>query len=73
MTTFRNERAKSVPATPEAETFPGKPVYIRLMDVSGRSLWAVFSDDGEHLGLAPSRAVAFAAAIQNDMQPQSVH
>lgn len=73
MTTSRNERARTVPTTPEAGTFPRKPVYIRSMDVSGRSLWAVFSDDGEHLGLAPSRAVAFAAAVQNNMQPQSVH
>ena len=70
-----NDRHNKKPpaGSPETGIFPGKPVYVRSVEVSGRPLWAVFSDEGEHLGLATSRAVAFAAAVQNDLQPQSVH
>ena len=50
-----------------------REAYVRPITVSGRCLWAVFSAQGEHLGLAESRALAFAAAVQNEMSPQSVH
>ena len=50
-----------------------REAYVRPITVSGRCLWAVFSAQGEHLGLAESRDLAFAAAVQNEMLPQSVH
>ena len=45
-------------------------MYVRLQYLDGVY---VFSAQGEHLGLAESRALAFAAAVQNEMSPQSVH
>ena len=47
--------------------------YIKQVIVEGNKLWAIIGADGTSLALAPDRALAFAAAIQNDKTPVSVH
>ena len=47
--------------------------YIKQVMVEGNKLWAIIGADGTSLALAPDRALAFAAAIQNDRTPVSVH
>jgi hypothetical protein len=47
--------------------------YIRPVDAHSTILWVVCAADGTVLGTLPDRAVAFAAATQNDRTPLSVH
>jgi len=47
--------------------------YIKQVVVDGNSLWAIIGADGTSLALAPNRDLAFAAALQNDRTPVSVH
>ncbi len=47
--------------------------YIREVMVNGAKAWAIISADGQSLAIAPDRDLAFAAAIQNDKTPLSVH
>ena len=47
--------------------------YIREVFVNGAKAWAIISADGQSLAIAPDRDLAFAAAIQNDKTPLSVH
>ena len=47
--------------------------YIREVFVNGAKAWAIISADGQSLAIAPDRDPAFAAAIQNDKTPLSVH
>jgi hypothetical protein len=35
--------------------------------------WAIHAADGTHMGLAPSRDLAFAAIKQHELEPLSVH
>ena len=47
--------------------------YIKEVIFEGNKLWAIIGADGTSLALAPNRDLAFAAAIQNDKTPVSVH
>jgi len=47
--------------------------YIKEVVVEGNKLWAIIGADGTSLALAPDRNLAFAAALQNDKTPVSVH
>jgi len=47
--------------------------YIKQVEVDGNSLWAIIGADGTSLALAPNRDLAFAAALQSDRTPVSVH
>lgn len=47
--------------------------YIKEVIVEGSKLWAIIGADGTSLALAPNRDLAFAAALQNDRTPVSVH
>jgi hypothetical protein len=35
--------------------------------------WSIHAADGTHMGLAPSRDLAFAAIKQHELEPVSVH
>jgi hypothetical protein len=35
--------------------------------------WGIFAANGSQIGVAPQRDLAFAAAVQNDLVPVSVH
>ncbi len=47
--------------------------YIKPSAVDGSDGFAIHGADGRMLGIAPSRALAFAAARQHDLDPVSVH
>jgi len=47
--------------------------YIRKVEIDGKTGWAICAADGNGLGVAPERDLAFAAARQNDLEPLSVH
>lgn len=43
---------------------------VRFNDEDG---WSIHAADGTHMGVAPSRDLAFAAIKQHDLEPVSVH
>ena len=47
--------------------------YIREVMVNGAKAWAIIGADGTSLAVAPDRDLAFAAALQADRTPVSVH
>ena len=51
--------------------------YIRPITVDqgeGQvNAWGIFAANGSQLGVAPQRDLAFAAAVQNELVPVSVH
>ena len=47
--------------------------YIREVQINGTKAWAIISADGTSLAVAPDRDLAFAAALQADKMPVSVH
>lgn len=51
----------------------GDVAYVRRATVDGQSVWTIHTADGGAIGQAPSRDLAFAAIIQHDMEPASVH
>jgi len=62
-------RERNLPALPH-----GLPVaYIKAFEMDGRPGYAVHAANGEMIGWCEDRAVAFAAAAQNDLVPLSVH
>lgn len=48
-------------------------VYIKPVLVEGQPVFGIFSALGAQIGTAPSRDVAFALAVQNGVEPVSVH
>ena len=48
-------------------------VYIRPIEMNGQSMFGIFSAGGEQVAAAPSREVAVALAVQNGVEPLSVH
>lgn len=52
----------------------GHTAYVRLaVDEDGQQAWGIFRADGQPLGVAPSRDVAFAAILQYELEPVSAH
>ena len=47
--------------------------YIKLVVFNDEPGWSIHGADGTHMGLAPSRDIAFAAVRQHDLEPFSVH
>ncbi|MGE0254542.1 MAG: DUF1150 family protein [Alphaproteobacteria bacterium] len=50
-----------------------KIAYVKPKQVGERMLYAIHSADGSEVGVAEERALAFAAIIQHDLAPLSVH
>ncbi len=50
-----------------------KIAYVKPKQVGERMLYAIHSADGNEVGLAEERDLAFAAIIQHDLAPLSVH
>jgi len=65
------------PPVMSAEAFAhwgvGQVAYIKPVVVDGQPLAAIFSADGQQIGLTESRDVARAAAVQHSLEPVSVH
>lgn len=47
--------------------------YVRPVEENGVGVFAIHAADGTRLSVLPEVAVAFAAIVQNDMQPLSLH
>lgn len=47
--------------------------YIRPVVVNGVTAYAIHAADGTQIGMAPQRDLAFAAVIQNELEPVSLH
>ncbi len=47
--------------------------YIKHVVEDGEDAYAIFAADGTKMGVMPNRDVAFAAVVQHDMEPVSVH
>ncbi len=47
--------------------------YIKAVRINDQIGWSIHSADGSNLGLADDRDSAFAAVLQNEMNPLSVH
>jgi hypothetical protein len=47
--------------------------YVKRVVVDDTVCWAIHSADGNNIGMAPNRDVAFAAVRQHDLEPFSVH
>jgi hypothetical protein len=47
--------------------------YVKKVEIEGDTAYAIHGADGEPLGLAGSRDLAFAGLKQNDLEPASVH
>lgn len=59
----------------EALAAMGAPntAYIKPTEHEGRTVYAVHGNDGTPLAVAETRALAFAAVRQHDMEPVDVH
>ncbi|MCB1884338.1 MAG: DUF1150 family protein [Geminicoccaceae bacterium] len=59
----------------ENPALPVPPIvaYIRPVEEEGQACYAICSEDGEPLGLSPTRALAIAAIRQYDMVPMDAH
>ncbi len=47
--------------------------YVKKVDAEGGAAYAIYAANGEPIGVAGSRDVAFAGIRQNDLEPASVH
>lgn len=54
--------------------------YIKTVNVvnedgahTGETAWSIHAADGRHMGFAPSRELAMAAVLREDMEAVSVH
>jgi len=48
-------------------------VYVRPVVINGQPMFGIYSASGEQVAAAPTREVAFAVAVQNGVEPLSVH
>jgi hypothetical protein len=48
-------------------------VYVKPIVIGGEPQFGIFSALGAQVGTAPSREIAFALAVQNGVEPLSVH
>ena len=47
--------------------------YIKPALVNGVSTFTIHAADGTQIGMAPNRDVAFAAVVQHELEPVSLH
>jgi hypothetical protein len=47
--------------------------FVKRVTVNDETGWAIHAADGTHMGLAPTRDLAFAAIKQHELEPMSVH
>ena len=61
--------------SPAAFAQLGSPdlVYVKPVEVNGKSAFAIHAADGTEVAAFASHDLALAAALHNDMEPVSVH
>lgn len=78
----RNDKTISAPSTLSAHPLTAADLaqwgvnvvaYVKKIETDGGAAYAIHAANGEPLGLAGSRDVAFAGLRQNDLEPASVH
>lgn len=47
--------------------------YIKVIQIAGQRVHAIYAADGTPLAMVPERDTAFATVRQNEMEPTSVH
>jgi hypothetical protein len=47
--------------------------FVKRVTLNDQVGWSIHAADGTHMGLAPSRDLAFAAIRQHELEPLSVH
>ena len=47
--------------------------YVRPTVVNGITAFTIHAADGTQIGMAPNRDIAFAAVIQHELEPVSLH
>lgn len=47
--------------------------YVKSVEIDGEAVFAIHAADGTQLGFAVERDAAFAAILQHDLTPVSVH
>lgn len=65
--------ARSLTAADLAHWGVNVVAYVKKIETEGGMGYAIHAANGEPLGLAGSRDVAFAGLRQNDLEPVSVH
>lgn len=72
---YVNNRRMQNAMTPETFANLGAPdlAYIRPVQTEEGLVWGVYAANGNQLGWAPERDLAFAAALQNELMAVSVH
>jgi hypothetical protein len=73
MNRFATDKLKHI--TPQEFVRWGMPdlAYIRPVIVNGGKAYAIHAADGTPMAVMPDLAVAQAAALQNDLEPLTVH
>ena len=65
-----NDEAKSLL---EVIPFASEKAYIKQESLNNDMVWSIYNENGEKLGYAASREVAFAIVSQNQIVGVSVH
>jgi hypothetical protein len=47
--------------------------YVRPAVINGVTAFTIHAADGTQIGMAPNRDVAFAAVVQHELEPVSLH
>jgi hypothetical protein len=47
--------------------------FVKQVIINDEVGWSIHGADGTPIGLAPERDLAFAAVVQHDLEPLSVH
>lgn len=73
--TYVNTRRMQEAMTPEIFANLGAPdlAYVRPVQTEEGLVWGVYAANGDQLGWAPDRDLAFAVALQNELLAVSVH
>ena len=61
--------------SPEDFAMMGAPrvAFIKRVEIDGQVAYSIHSANGSALAVAPNRETAISVAIQNDLDPVSVH
>lgn len=63
------------PLSPKEFANLGAPImaYVRPVTEDGQTGYGIYSADGRQMTVVANRELAFASALQHDLQPVSVH
>ncbi len=67
-----------IPRAPQASCQPidvweTDKAYIKQETINNERVWSIYNGQGEQMGYAADRRIAFALVTQNELTPLSVH